>query len=227
MADEFTRELAGSYYTVALQNFLTDVYVSETPAQELALAGGLEAEMPQIQISGLDGQLIRVLLRMIGAKRVVEIGTLAGYSAAWIAESLPSDGHLFTIEADPKHAAVARKSLSEGGLGEKVTVLDGFGNDVLPTLSDQAPFDAVFVDADKGSIPGYMAWAAKHLRTGGLVLVDNAFLFGYLTDREPEDESYKTVIAAVRRFHAELAEHFDAAPIPTPQGLAIGLKRGW
>lgn len=226
MADEYTRELAGSYYTVALQRFLIDTYVRPTPAQALALARGRAADMPQIQISELDGQLLRVLLRMARATRVVEIGTLAGYSGVWILEALPEDGHLYTIEADPRHAEVARGTFREAGLAHRVTVKEGLGNDVLPTLTGEGPFDAVFIDADKGSMPAYLSWARANLRPGGLVLVDNAFLFGCLTDREPDDEGYRPVIEAVRRFHQELAETFDAVPIPTPQGLSVGIQRG-
>lgn len=224
MGDDFTR-LAGSYYTLNLQNYLESVYVKPTRAQALAEAAGQRAEMPQIQISSLDGLLISVLLKMIGAKKVVEIGTLSGYSGVWIAESLPEDGHLWTIEYDEKHAQVAQGVFDEAGFSDRITLTQGAGLDILPTLESEGPFDAVFMDADKVNMPNYLDWASKNLRKGGLVLGDNSFLFGYLSDREPEDPEYNHTIDEVKRFHRNLAEQFDAVPIPTPQGLSVGIKR--
>lgn len=226
MADDFTRDFGGSYYTPHLQTWLEEVYVREPEAKLAAVRRAEQAGMPAIQISPLDGQLLFVLLRMIRAKRVVEIGTLSGYSGLWILEALGEGGRLFTIEADPNHAEVARGTFTAAGLGDRVDLRVGRGMDVLPELTPLAPFDAVFIDADKQGMPGYLAWASLHLRPGGLVLADNSFLFGYLTDRVPDDPSYNTVIDAVKSFHETLARDFDAVPISTPQGLAVGIKRG-
>ena len=135
-----------------------------------------------------------------------------------MARALPADGHLFTIEFDPKHARVARENLAAAGLAERVTVLEGAGLDVLPTLEAQGPFDAVFVDADKRNYDVYGRWAARNLRKGGLLVGDNAFLFGRLMEDSEE-------AAAMRRFHIEAAETFDTACLPTLDGLLIGVKR--
>jgi len=149
---------------------------------------------------------------------VVEVGTLAGYSAIRIARALPADGKLFTIELDPRHAEVARNAIAVAGQSATVEVLVGAGVDVLPTLEKHGPFDAVFIDADKRSYDAYGRWAAKNLRTGGLLLGDNAYLFGKLLDQDPEAE-------AMRRFHEEAVKAFDTTCIPTPDGLLLGIKR--
>jgi caffeoyl-CoA O-methyltransferase len=174
--------------------------------------------MPAIQLGPSEARLVELLLMLIRAERVVEIGTLAGYSAIRIARAIGSKGRLWTIEADPKHAAVSRANIEVAGVPDRVTVLEGAALDVLPALERYAPFDAVFVDADKGNYDAYGRWAARNLRAGGLLLGDNAYLFGRLM--ETSDEA-----AAMRRFHEECARAFDTVCIPTPDGLLLGVKR--
>jgi len=125
---------------------------------------------------------------------------------------------LYTVEANPKHAEIAQRDFEAAGCAAKVTVLVGKGVDVLPTLEDKAPFDAVFIDADKGSYDIYGRWAAKNLRPGGLLLGDNAYFFGNLLENSDE-------AAAMRRFHEEAARSFDTVCLPTPDGLLLGIKR--
>ena len=160
----------------------------------------------------------------IGARRVVEIGTLAGYSALWILRGLAADGRLWTIEANPEHAAAARRAFEEAGDGDRVEVIEGPGLDCLPTIEDNGPFDAVFIDADKRSYPAYGQWALDNVRPGGLILADNAYLFGYLAGREPDDRASIEDIEAMRRFHHLIA---GACPrracLPTPDGLLVGM----
>jgi caffeoyl-CoA O-methyltransferase len=173
--------------------------------------------MPAIQVGPSEGKTLELLLKLAGAKKVVEVGTLAGYSAIRLARALPEDGHLFTIEYEPAHAAVARESIATAGLAGKVTILEGPALAVLSSLEEGGPFDAVFVDADKRNYDLYGRWAAKNLRRGGLLLGDNAYLFGRLL--EDSDEA-----AAMRRFHEEAREHFDTVVVPTPDGLLVGVK---
>jgi caffeoyl-CoA O-methyltransferase len=174
--------------------------------------------MPAIQLGPSEARLVELLVRLAGARKAVEIGTLAGYSAIRLARALQEGGHLWTVEFDPKHAAVARENLAAAGLAERVTVVEGAGLDVLPSLEVHAPFDAVFVDADKASYDAYGRWAARHLRPGGLLIGDNAFLFGRLLEDSAE-------AAAMRRFHEEAARAFDTVCVPTPDGLLVGVKR--
>ncbi len=175
--------------------------------------------MPAIQVGPSEGKLLGLLLQISGARKVVELGTLAGYSAIWMARHLPPDGHLWTVEENPKHADVAQAGLAAAGLAERVTVVEGEALAVLKVLERHGPFDAVFVDADKTSYDAYGRWAAKHLRPGGLLLADNAFCFKGLMGDSPE-------AAAVRRLHQETAAAFDSVCIPTPDGLLLGVKRG-
>jgi predicted O-methyltransferase YrrM len=174
--------------------------------------------LPAIQVAPSDGKLITLLLRLAGCKTVVEIGTLAGYSALRILDGLPADGHLYTIEIDPRHAEVARGVIARAGHAARATVLLGPALDHLPALGAKGPFDAVFIDADKASYDKYGAWAAANLRKGGLLLGDNAYLFGRLCDGGDE-------AAAMRRFHEAATKDFDTVCAPTPDGLLVGVRR--
>jgi caffeoyl-CoA O-methyltransferase len=155
---------------------------------------------------------------MVGAKRVVEIGTLAGYSALWMARALPQDGRLWTLENDAKHVAVAKQTIRAAGYEDRVRVLEGDALERLSEISDRGPFCAVFIDADKDRYDLYGQWATANIRPGGLLIGDNAYLFGNLLD----DSS---TAAAMRRFHEQMARDFVSVCVPTPDGLAIGLKR--
>lgn len=174
--------------------------------------------MPAIQVGRGEGVLLGVLLRLCNARRVVEVGTLAGYSTIHLARAVGAAGHVWSVEYDPKHAQVARDALRGAAVGDRVTVLEGAGLDVLPTLSSEGPFDAVFIDADKGNYDHYGRWAAKNLRPGGLLIGDNVYLFGRLMGDGDEAR-------AMRRFHVEARGHFDTVCVPTPDGLLVGVKR--
>jgi len=175
--------------------------------------------LPAIQVGVSEGKALGLWLRMIGARRAVEIGTLAGYSAIHLARALPSDGHLWTIEADPHHAQVARANLATAGVADRVTVVEGKALEVLASIEKHGPFDAVFLDADKGNYDHYGRWAASHVRSGGLILADNAYYFGQLLDPEGPEA------AAMRRFHEQVGVAFDAVCLPTPDGLVVGIRR--
>jgi caffeoyl-CoA O-methyltransferase len=217
MADDDSR--AGlSYATAGILDWVARVHAPHDAFLARAFGAPGAHGMPAIQLGPSEAKAVALLLRLAGARKVVEIGTLAGYSALVLARALPGDGHLWTIEFDPKHARVARENLAAAGLAGRVTVLEGAALDVLPSLEREAPFDAVFVDADKGNYDGYGRWAARNVRKGGLLIGDNAFLFGRLVEDSGE-------AAAMRRFHEEAAQIFDTACLPTLDGLLIGLKR--
>ncbi len=217
MADRDSR--AGfSYATGEILDWVARVHAPHDAGAARAFDAPALHGMPAIQLAASEAKAVALLLRLAGAKKVVEVGTLAGYSALVMARALPEDGHVWTVEFDPKHVRVARGNLEAAGLGSRVTVLEGAGLAILPTLEPLGPFDAVFVDADKGNYDRYGRWAAKNLRKGGLLIGDNAFLFGRLL--EDSDEA-----AAMRRFHQETSEPFDTACLPTPDGLLIGLRR--
>ena len=190
-----------------------------TPHDEgLARAFATPEGVPSIMVSPSDGRLVGILLQLVGAKRVVEVGTLIGYSALQMLRAMPADGHLWTIEFEERHAELARKNLAAAGAGDRVTVLQGAGVDVLPTLVEHGPFDAVFIDADKVNYHRYGAWALANLRRGGLVLGDNAYLFGELMEDTDRGR-------AMRAFHEQVAAACDSVCVGTPDGLVVGIKR--
>ena len=215
MADADSR--AGArYMTPGITSYVDRVHAGHDAG--LARAFATPPEMPAIQVGQSEGRLLHVLLRMIGARRVVEVGTLAGYSAIQMARALPADGHLWSIEFESHHADVARANVTAAGVADRVTVEVGAGRDVLPRLEAHGPFDAVFIDADKSSYDFYGQWAIANLRPGGLVIGDNAYLFGELLDDSDRGR-------AMRRFHELVAASCDSVCAPTPDGLVVGIKR--
>ena len=218
MADADSRTGA-RYATPEILQWLEELHAGHDSGLEQAFLAPERNSMPAIQVGVSEGKLLALLLRMIGAKKVVEFGTLAGYSAIRMARALPEDGHLWTLEFDARHAEVAKANIEAAGQADKVTVIVGPALDSLPALGQLGPFDAVFIDADKGSYDRYGVWAAMVLRTGGLLLGDNAYYFGDLLDEEKKDA------AAMRRFHHLAKESFDTVCIPTPDGLLLGIKK--
>jgi caffeoyl-CoA O-methyltransferase len=217
MADNDSR--AGlSYATREILDWLAATHAPHDAGLARAFDAPAAHEMPAIQLGASEAKAVALLLKLAGAKKVVEVGTLAGYSALVMARALPEDGHLWTIEFDPKHARVARENLAAAGESARVTVLEGAGLDVLPTLDAKGPFDAVFIDADKRNYDGYGRWAAKNVRKGGLLIGDNAFLFGRLLEDSDEGK-------AMRRFHEEARGAFDTVCLPTNDGMLLGVRR--
>lgn len=162
-----------------------------------------EARMPHISVSATEGKLLHVLARLCGARRILEIGTLGGYSTIWMARALPPDGHLISIEVDPAHAEVARANVARAGVRDRVSVRVGRALDVLPELESDglAPFDMVFIDADKPPYADYLRWALRLSRPGTLIVADNVIRSGEVLDAGNSDAS----VAGVRRFDEALA----------------------
>jgi caffeoyl-CoA O-methyltransferase len=217
MADADSRQGKG-YSDAVIREFVNKAHAPHDAHLQAAYDAPAQNDMPSIQLGPAEAKLLALLLRMVGAKKVVEVGTLAGYSALWMARNLPPDGHLWSIELNPKHVDVAQRNLTAAGMKERVTIIEGPALGVLGILEKHGPFDAVFVDADKGSYDQYGRWAAVHLRQGGLLVADNAFYFGELMEDTPE-------AAAVRRFHLETAKAFDSVCVPTPDGMVVGLRK--
>lgn len=217
MADLDSR--AGKRYTdPELLAWCDRTHAAHDDALRRAFDAPGDHDIPAIQVGASEGRLLELLLRMVGARRVVEVGTLVGYSAIRMARALPADGALWSIEYDARHAAVARDNIAAAGLADRIEVREGAALDVLPALEQHGPFDAVFIDADKGNYDHYGAWAETHLRPGGLLLGDNSFLFGRLLEDSPE-------AAAMRRFHERATRAFHSVNVPTPDGLLVGIKK--
>ena len=178
--------------------------------------------MPRIQLPPATARALQLLVGAAGARRVVEVGTLAGYSAIWIARALPEDGELVTIEIDPDHAAVAQRSLEDAGVGELVDVRLGDAVEILGGLGPDGSFDAVFLDADKERYTVYLEEAARLLRRGGLLLADNAFWSGRVLDPDSNE-----IAARLNHFNEVVSSdpRFDATILPVGDGLMVAVRR--
>ncbi|WP_396668029.1 O-methyltransferase [Microbacterium sp. R86528] len=165
-----------------VDSYLTELLVGADPVLDAAVREQHAAGMPAIEVAPVNGKFLNLLARISGARRVLEIGTLAGYSTIWLARAIPDDGHVITIEAEPANARVARTNLDRAGVGAKVDIRVGRAADVLPTLEGDSPFDLVFIDADKESNTVYLDWAARLGRAGTVVVVDNIGRGGEIAD---------------------------------------------
>jgi len=168
----------------AIDDHFNDLLVPREPALDAALQATEEAGLPPINVAPNQGKFLMLLARMIGAKRILEIGTLGAYSTIWMARGLAPDGRLITLEWNPKCAKVARANLARAGLESQVEVRDGRAEDILPELTAEAPFDLIFIDADKPNTPLYFQWAVKLARKGSLIIVDNVVREGAILEQD-------------------------------------------
>lgn len=207
-----------------LADYISRLYAPEDELLADVRARSVAAGLPDIQVAPLDARHLEVLARLSGARRAVEIGTLGGYSGIALLRGMGADGQLDTIEIDPRHAEIARESFRRAGFTNCARVHVGRALDVLPGLAPDGPVDLVFIDADKDGYPAYLAWAADNLRPGGLVLLDNAFLFGHLPEKPTGERA--TSIKAMQSVHETLARggKFRATVLPTGEGLAVGVR---
>ncbi len=170
----------------AVDAWFTDRLLPDDPALTAAVERARRAGLPDIAVSPVEGRFLHLLARISGARRVLEIGTLGGYSTIWLARALPADGRVVTLEIDPTHAATARESLDAAGIGDRVEILVGPALRALPTLS--GPFDLVFIDADKQNNPAYVRAALELSRPGTVLVVDNVVRGGGVLDADTRDE---------------------------------------
>jgi predicted O-methyltransferase YrrM len=195
------------------------------PEDEVLAALREEADrsgLPPIAISADTGRLLQVLLTAIGARRVLEVGTLGGYSSIWMARALPPGGRILSIEIEARHAEFARRWLVRARVHDRVEVIVGRALDVLPSLDGES-FDAVFLDADKEPLPTYLEWALRLVRPGGLILADNALWGGRVLDERVTDEATLAVREFNRRFASD--PRLISILVPTHDGVAIGVVK--
>ena len=167
--------------------YLTETLVGHDPALEQAVAEQQAAGLPAIEVAPVNGKFLHLIARISGARRVLEIGTLGAYSTIWLARAVPADGRVITIEAEPRNAEVARANLERAGVHDRVDIRLGRAAEVLPTLEPEAPFDLVFIDADKESNTIYLDWAARLGRPGTVVIVDNTVRSGEVANPATEN----------------------------------------
>ncbi len=187
----------------AVDRYLNDLLVPSDPALEAALAASADAGLPAINVAPNQGKLLHLLARLQGARAILEIGTLGGYSTIWLARALPPGGRLITLEANPRHAEVARTNIARAGLKDVVDLRLGQALETLPQLVDEGrgPFDLIFIDADKPGYPDYFAWALRLSRRGSVIVADNVVRKGAVADAASEDP----LVQGVRRFAERVA----------------------
>jgi predicted O-methyltransferase YrrM len=187
-----------------VDDYIAHLLVPSDPALEAALSASAAAGLPAINVAPNQGKLLSLLASIQGARHVLEIGTLGGYSSIWLARALPPGGRLVTLELSPKHAEVARQNLERAGVASQVDIRVGRALDTLPALASEAlpPFDFTFIDADKQNIPEYFEWARKLSRPGSVIVVDNVVRGGAVIDPARADPN----VQGVRRFNALLAQ---------------------
>lgn len=212
----------------AVDRYLTDLFAPSDPVLDAALEASAAAGLPAIQVSPPQGKLLQILAQMQGARRILEVGTLGGYSTLWLARGLASGGRIVTLEIDPQHAAVARANLERAGLSSSVEVRIGAADEALQRLAAEGaePFDLIFIDADKAGIPEYFRWSLRLSRPGTVIVVDNVVRRGAVLDERSDDPD----VQGVRRFNELLAAEpaVSATTLQTVgskghDGLAIAL----
>jgi predicted O-methyltransferase YrrM len=188
----------------AVDHYVTDLLLPPDPILDETTRAATEAGLPAIAVSPPLGRLLHLFAKMQGAKTILEVGTLAGYSTIWLARALPPGGRIITLEIDAKHAVVAQANFARAGLEKVIELRLGAASDTLPQLAaeNRGPFDLVFIDADKAGIPGYFQWALRLTRRGSVIIVDNVVRKGAVIDAATEDPA----VQGVRRFNILLAE---------------------
>ena len=208
------------------EHYIESLYAPEDPGLRAIRDRLVCAGRWGVNIGANEGKILQFLIRLSGVKKAVEIGTLFGYSAVWIARALPADGHLYTIERDHDCVRMARKAFEECDVTEKVSILEGEAIDKLNELEKLGQFDMVFIDANKSSYYEYLKWATKVVRPGGLIVADNTLLGGGVaSDEKPENLSMMQW-TEMRKFNQAMADmgEFFATILPTSEGLTIAIR---
>lgn len=189
----------------AVDHFLGDFFVPADEALDEALRASDAAGLPAIAVSAVQGKLLHLLARIHGARRILEIGTLGGYSTIWLARALPTEGHVVSLEFDPRHAEVARANMAHAGLASKVDVRVGKALDTLPSIAEETsePFDFFFIDADKENNPAYFDWALRLSRPGSVIVIDNVVRGGRVIDGTLDDKAIQGTRRVLERMGRE------------------------
>jgi predicted O-methyltransferase YrrM len=200
LSKEYLGQMTQPVWT-EVDQYLTDTLLPPDPALDAALAASDAAGLPSINVAPNQGKLLHLLARLRGARRILEIGTLAGYSTIWLARALPADGELISLEIDAKHAEVARSNLKNAGLADRAEVRVGPALAALPTLT--GPFDLVFIDADKPNNPNYFEWALRLSTVGTVIIVDNVVRRGAVATGDGDDPYIRGARAVIEMMAAE------------------------
>lgn len=212
--------------TPASLNYIHTTVVHEPEELQWVKERILATDWP-IHIGSEEGRLLQLLIRLGGVKKIVEIGTHAGYSTMWMAMALPSEGRIFTIERDKNRIRMARETfLHFENYAPRITLLEGSALEILKTLENQGPFDMVFIDADKLNYLNYLNWAEQNVRVGGLIIGDNTFLSGAVYGEPSTHRISPAALEAVHKFNQQLGDQtrYTSVMLPTNEGWTMGLK---
>jgi len=186
----------------AVDNYINEITIAPDAALEAASAAAVAAQLPPISVTPAHGKLLHLMVRAQGAKRILEVGTLAGYSTIWLARAVPAGGRVITLESKAAHADIARANIERAGLSDRIEIRLGSALDTLPQIAAEklAPFDFTFIDADRTNLTEYFDWAVKLSRRGSVIIVDNVVRKGAVIEASSEDINVK----GVRRFNERL-----------------------
>src|SRR6266568_602958 len=187
---------------VQIEAAITRLFAAEDEGLKYALTAAKEAGLPQIAISPMQGKFLQVLAAACNAHKILEIGALAGYSGIWLARALPADGRLITLEVNPDHANIVRNAFAKAGVSDRAEVRVGNALDLLPKLESEAPFDLVFIDADKPPYPQYLEWALRLSRPGSIIVADNCIRRG-IAFGKPEAEGTAGLVEYNKRIASD------------------------
>lgn len=202
-----------------VDEYIVDRLLPPDPVMDSVLSANAAAGLPAIDVAPNQGKLLHIFARMVNARRVLEIGTLGGYSTIWLARALPADGIVVTLESDPGHARVAQSNLQAAGLNDAVDLRIGPALETLPKLADEPAFDLIFIDADKPNNPAYLEWALKLSRPGTVIIGDNVVRGGKIKDSNEQDPS----IQGMRQFY----DRMSGEPRLTATAVQTVGSKGW
>ncbi len=209
-------------YNDTVSQYIVDLFARPDPALQHTLEDSIQQGLPTINVKPEEGRFLQVLIRAINAKKVVEIGTLGGFSGIWIARGLPPGGKLITLEKDPRHAEISRRHFKNAGVSDRVDIRVGNAHESLRKMVDEGPFDFIFIDAEKDGYPDYLDWAIQNICVGGTIAAHNAFRKGSVTGTAPEDDYTE----GMKKFNQRVASdpRLLATIYPAGDGMVIAVR---
>lgn len=222
----YDRRMKGTPITEELYAYIVEMFAAEDDLLKRLPAEAEAKGIPQIHIAPEQGKFLQILMGATGAKKVLEVGALFGYSTIWMARALPPGGKLITVELDPLHAQTTRENVARAGLADRVEVREGDARTILPQLANEAPFDLAFIDAEKAEYLDYVDAALALMRKGGVIVGDNASAQGLVWNPSPPEDA-RDFVLAIRAFNQRMAAdpRLLSLLVPIGDGMCVGVVR--